>query len=161
MPHGLRQGCQRSILAFAAGEPKALGGPSLAWSWGRSTGPSRRPAAAGAAAELPRHDGPTHRHRQVREATSHAANACGRLAGAELLTFANTEASIPDLKERIAKTIDFIKSLKPSQVDGTEDKEITIKFTSGERKFTGQLLLLNFSLPNFYFRYTTASHLSG
>ena len=57
--------------------------------------------------------------RQVREATSHAANACGRLAGAELLTFANTEASIPDLKERIAKTIDFIKGLKPAQIDGT------------------------------------------
>jgi hypothetical protein len=94
--------------------------------------------------------------RQVREATSHAANACGRLAGIELLTFANTEASIPELKERIAKTIDFIKGLKPAQIDGTEDKEITIKGTSGERKFTGQLLLLNFSLPNFYFHYTTA-----
>jgi uncharacterized protein len=94
--------------------------------------------------------------RQVREATSHAANACGRLAGADLLTFTNTEASIPDLKERIAKTIDFIKGLKPAQIDGTENKEITIKFTSGERKFTGQLLLLNFSLPNFYFHYTTA-----
>src|ERR1700675_1056935 len=95
--------------------------------------------------------------RQVREATNHAANASGRLAGADLLTFANTEASIPELKERIAKTIDFIKGLKPAQIDGTEDKEITIKFPSGnERKFTGQVLLLNFSLPNFYFRYTTA-----
>jgi hypothetical protein len=94
--------------------------------------------------------------RQVREATSHAANACGRLAGIELLTFTNTEASIPELKERIAKTIDFIKGLRPAQIDGTEDKEITIKVTSGERKFTGQLLLLNFSLPNFYFHYTTA-----
>jgi Domain of unknown function (DUF1993) len=71
------------------------------------------------------------------------------LASAELLTFANTEANIPDLKERIAKTIDFIKGLKPTQIDSTEDKEITIKFTSGERKFTRQLLLLNFSLPNF------------
>jgi hypothetical protein len=67
----------------------------------------------------------------------------------------HTEASIPDLKERIAKTINFIKGLKPAQIDGTEDKEITIKFTSGERKFTGQLLLL-ISLPNFYFHYTTA-----
>jgi hypothetical protein len=47
--------------------------------------------------------------RHVREATNHAANACGRLAGADLLTFTNTEASIADLKERIAKTIDFIK----------------------------------------------------
>jgi uncharacterized protein len=88
----------------------------------------------------------------VREATNHAANACGRLAGAELLTFANTEASIPDLKERIVKTINFIKGLKPAQIDGTEDKDITIKFTSGnERKFTGQVYLPNFSLPNFYF----------
>jgi uncharacterized protein len=95
--------------------------------------------------------------RQVREATNHAASACGRVAGAELPTFANTEASIPELKERIAKTIDFIKGLKPAQIDGTEDKDITIKFPSGaERKFTGQALLLNFCLPNFYFHYTTA-----
>jgi hypothetical protein len=65
--------------------------------------------------------------RQVRETTSHAANACGRLAGAELLTFTNTEASIPELNERIAKTIDFIKGLKPAQIDGTEEKDITIK----------------------------------
>ena len=95
--------------------------------------------------------------RQVRETTNHAASACGRVAGAELPTFADAEASIPELKERIAKTIDFIKSLKPAQIDGTEDKEITIKFPSGnERKFTAQVLLLNFSLPNFYFHYTTA-----
>jgi hypothetical protein len=94
--------------------------------------------------------------RQVREATNHAASACGRVASTNPLTFNNTEASIPDLKERIAKTIDFIKSLKPTQIDGTEDKEITMKFTSGERKFTGQAFLLNFGLPNFFFHYTTA-----
>ena len=95
--------------------------------------------------------------RQVREATNHAARACGGAAGVELPSFANTEASIPELKQRIARTIDFIKGLKPAQIDGTEDKEITIKFPSGaERKFTGQALLLNFSLPNFYFHYTTA-----
>ena len=93
----------------------------------------------------------------MREATNNAASACGRVAGAELPTFANTEATIPELKERIAKTIDFIKGLNPTQIDGTEDKEITIKFPSGnERKFTGQVLLLNFNLPNFYFHYTTA-----
>jgi hypothetical protein len=95
--------------------------------------------------------------RQVREATNHAASACGRLAGADLPTFTNTEASIPELKERIAKSIDFIKGLKAAQIDGTEDKEITFKFPSGaERKFTGQALLLIFCLPNFYFHYTTA-----
>ena len=94
--------------------------------------------------------------RQVRAATDHAINACGRLAGVELPTFANTEASIPELEERVAKTIEFIKAIKPAQIDGSEDKEITMKFASGERKFSGQSLLLNFCLPNFYFHATTA-----
>jgi hypothetical protein len=95
--------------------------------------------------------------RQVRAATDHAINACGRLAGAELPTFSNNEATTPELKERIARTIDFLKSLKPVQIDGTEGKEIKITFPSGAtREFTGQSLLLNNSLPNFYFHCTTA-----
>jgi hypothetical protein len=94
--------------------------------------------------------------RQVRAATDHALNACGRLAGVELPTLSNNDTSIPELKERIAKTIEFIKGLKPSQIDGNEDKEIKIVFPSGTREFTGQSLLLNNSLPNFYFHCTTA-----
>jgi hypothetical protein len=94
--------------------------------------------------------------RQVRAATDHAMSACGRCAGIEPPTFANDEASFADLKARIAKAIDFIKTIKPEQIDGSEDREITIKFPSGERKFTGQGLLLNFCLPNFYFHATTA-----
>jgi uncharacterized protein len=95
--------------------------------------------------------------RQVRAAIDHAINACGRLAGAELPTFSNNEATTPELKERIARTIDFLKSLKPVQIDGTEGKEIKITFPSGAtREFTGQSLLLNNSLPNFYFHCTTA-----
>ena len=95
--------------------------------------------------------------RQVRAATDHAINACGRIAGAELPTFANTEASIPELKERIAKAIDFIKTITPAQLDGTEDKDIKITFPSGAtREFKGQGFLLNHCLPNFYFHATTA-----
>ena len=95
--------------------------------------------------------------RQVRAATDHAINACGRLAGVELPKFENDETTIPQLKERIAKTIDFIKGLKPTQIDGTEDKEIKIVFPSGAtREFTGQSLLLNNSLPTFFFHCTTA-----
>lgn len=94
--------------------------------------------------------------RQVRAATDHALNACGRLAGVELPTLPTNDTSIPELKERIAKTIEFIKGLKPSQIDGNEDKEIKIVFPSGTREFTGQSLLLNNSLPNFYFHCTTA-----
>ena len=95
--------------------------------------------------------------RQVRAATDHAANAAGRLSGKELLKFANDETTIAQLKDRIAKTIDFLKGLKPAQIDGSEDKEIKITFPSGAvREFTGQSLLLNNSLPNFYFHCTTA-----
>ena len=95
--------------------------------------------------------------RQVRAATDHAINACGRLAGAELPSFANDEASIPELKQRIENAIAFLKGLPSSAIDGTEDKEIKITFPSGAvREFTGQSLLLNNSLPNFYFHCTTA-----
>jgi uncharacterized protein len=95
--------------------------------------------------------------RQVRAATDHAISAGGRLAGVDLPTFSNDEATIPALKERIAKAIDFLKGLTPAQIDGTEGKEIKITFPSGQtREFTGQSLLLNNSLPNFYFHCTTA-----
>jgi hypothetical protein len=94
--------------------------------------------------------------RQLRAVTDHAISGTARLAGAELITFPNNEASFAEVKDRIAKTIDFVKSFKPVQIDGTEDKEIVVKFSSGERKFKGQAFLLNFCLPNFYFHATTA-----
>ena len=95
--------------------------------------------------------------RQVRAVTDHAANAAGRLAGKELLKFANDEDTIAQLKERIAKTIEYLKSIKQNEIDGTENKEISITFPGGQaRQFTGQGLLLGNSLPNFYFHATTA-----
>jgi hypothetical protein len=95
--------------------------------------------------------------RQVRAATDHAANAAGRLSGKELLKFANDEATIAQLKDRVAKTIDYLKGIKPNEIDGTESKDISIMFPSGQtRQFTGQSLLLGNSLPNFYFHTTTA-----
>src|SRR4029077_10205979 len=95
--------------------------------------------------------------RQVRAATDHAANAAGRLAGKELLKFANDEATIAQLKDRIAKTIDYLRSVNQSEIDGTENKEISITFPSGQtRQFTGQSLLIGNSLPNFWFHTTTA-----
>jgi uncharacterized protein len=95
--------------------------------------------------------------RQIRAATDHAVNATARLAGGEPPTLPSGEASIAELKERILKAIDFIKTFKPGQIDGSEDKPIKITFPSGAtRDFTGQSLLLGNSLPNFYFHCTTA-----
>jgi hypothetical protein len=95
--------------------------------------------------------------RQVRAATDHAANGAARLAGKELLKFANDETTLAQLKDRIAKTIEYLKSVKPSEIDGTEGKDIRITLASGQtRQFTGQSLLLGNSLPNFWFHTTTA-----
>jgi len=95
--------------------------------------------------------------RQVRAATDHAINATGRLSGKELVKFADDETTIAQLKDRVVKTIDYLKSVKQNEIDGTETKDISITFPSGQtRQFTGQSLLLGNSLPNFYFHATTA-----
>jgi uncharacterized protein len=94
--------------------------------------------------------------RQVEQATTHAARACAQLSGLAQPAFEGGETTIAALKDRVTKTIEFVKSIKPEQIDGTEDKEIVLKFGTNERKFTGQQFLLNFSLPNFFFHDTTA-----
>jgi uncharacterized protein len=95
--------------------------------------------------------------RQVRAATDHAVGATARMAGNEPPTLPGGDASFAELKERLTKAIDFIKSAKPAQIDGSEDRPIKITFPSGAtRDFTGQSLLLNNALPNFYFHCTTA-----
>ncbi len=93
--------------------------------------------------------------RQVRAVTDHALVA-GRLAGVELPKFSDADGTFDELHDRIAKTVDFLKGLTPAQIDGSEDKEITIPMGSGTRTFKGQALLLGFALPNFYFHTTTA-----
>ena len=93
---------------------------------------------------------------QVGQVTTHAARGVAQLAGLTQPTFDGNETSIAALKERIAKTIEFVQLAKPEQIDGSEDKEIVLKFGTREMKFTGQAFLIGFTLPNFYFHYTTA-----
>ncbi|MCC6888472.1 MAG: DUF1993 domain-containing protein [Hyphomicrobiales bacterium] len=94
--------------------------------------------------------------RQVQQATTHAVRCCSALAGKEMPDMANTETDFAQLKARVGRAIDYVKGFTPAQIDGSEDKDITIKFGNNERKFTGQSLLLNSILPNFYFHCTTA-----
>jgi hypothetical protein len=57
--------------------------------------------------------------RQVQQASTHAARCCSALAGTEMPNMPNTEASFAELKARLAKTIDYCKTFKPAQIDGT------------------------------------------
>jgi hypothetical protein len=94
--------------------------------------------------------------RQVQVACDTAKGAVARLAGVEVPKHEDTEQTLAELKARIAKTIDFIKTLKPTQIEGSEDKEIALKLGGREVKFTGIQYLLGHATPNFYFHVTTA-----
>ena len=94
--------------------------------------------------------------RQVQIATDHAKGASARLAGMEPPSFEDTEASFAELKARIDKAIAFLGTLKPAQVDGSEEREITLKMRSSTLTYKGQPYLLHHALPNFFFHVTTA-----
>jgi len=94
--------------------------------------------------------------RQVQAMSDHAKNCTALLAGMEAPKYEDNEKSLADLVARIEKTVGFLKSVKPAQIDGTEDKAITIKMRDRELNMKGLELLLNRSLPNFYFHATTA-----
>ena len=94
---------------------------------------------------------------QVQIACDTAKGVVARLAGVEIPVHEDTEKTLADLKARIAKAVAFIQTLKPEQVDGSEDKEIVIKRGDNtELRFTGIQFLLGRALPNFYFHVTTA-----
>ena len=94
--------------------------------------------------------------RQVQIACDTAKGAVARLAGAEIPKHEDSERTFAELKARIAKTIDFVQSVKRERVDGAEDKEIVLQMRSGERRFKGMQYLLGHAYPNFYFHVTTA-----
>jgi hypothetical protein len=94
--------------------------------------------------------------RQVQVACDTAKGAMARLAAVEIPKHEDTEKTFPELKERIAQTLAFIQTIKPAQVDGSEDKQIVMKRPSGDVTFTGMQFLLGHAYPNFYFHVTTA-----
>ncbi len=94
--------------------------------------------------------------RQVQIATDVVKGCVARLAGVDVPKYEDTEATIPDLVARIDKTIAFVKTFAPAQLDGTEEKSIVIKSPRGDLNFNGQQYLLHFVLPNMYFHIVTA-----
>lgn len=94
--------------------------------------------------------------RQVQIATDSAKGAAARLSGQEPPSFPDTETTFAELQTRLQKTIDFLNSVKPEQLDGAEDRHITIKTPSRTLEFSGRDFLTGFALPNFYFHVTAA-----
>jgi len=94
--------------------------------------------------------------RQVQVACDQAKNGSARLAGVEPPKFEDNETSIAQLKERIAKTVAFVKGLDAKAIDAAADREITFPLGPNKGQMQGADYLNHFVLPNFYFHATAA-----
>ncbi|MFI4960365.1 MAG: DUF1993 family protein [Hyphomicrobiales bacterium] len=94
--------------------------------------------------------------RQVQVACDQAKNGATRLAGAEPPKFEDTETSLEQLKQRIAKTLAYIKGLDAKAIDASADREITFPLGPNKGQMKGGDFLNHFVLPNFYFHLTAA-----
>ncbi|HEX2581629.1 MAG TPA: DUF1993 domain-containing protein [Dongiaceae bacterium] len=89
--------------------------------------------------------------RQVQIAADTAKGMAARLGQVAIPSFPDTETSFSELRARIDKTVEFIKTVAPDKIVGAEDREVVMKIGQREVRFTGQTYLANFVLPNFYF----------
>ncbi len=95
--------------------------------------------------------------KQIQLVSDFAAKGCARLTHSEVPSTPDTEKTFDELKQRLAKTIDYVKSFKPAQFEGADAKDVT--FPAGPDRsitMTGQQFLNSFSFPNFYFHAATA-----
>ena len=93
--------------------------------------------------------------RQVQIATDIVKGCAARLAGIEVPSYEDNETTFAELQARITKTVAFLQSVAPSQIDGSEERTVTLKLRGKDVSFLGQPYLLNFVIPNFYFHVTT------
>jgi uncharacterized protein len=95
--------------------------------------------------------------KQIQLACDFSAKGCARLAHVEVPSTPDTEKSFEELRQRLAKTIDYLKTFKPAQFEGGDTKDVT--FPIGPDKtltLKGQQFLNNFAFTNFYFHAATA-----
>ncbi|NPC54302.1 DUF1993 domain-containing protein [Caenimonas soli] len=95
--------------------------------------------------------------RQIIIACDAAKNGMARISGVEAPKFEDNEATFPELKARIQKTLDYLNSVPDEKVDGTEDKDITFPIGPEKtRTMKAEAYLKHWAMPNFYFHVTMA-----
>jgi uncharacterized protein len=94
--------------------------------------------------------------KQIQIASDNAKGAVARLAGVDIPKYEDNEATIADLKARIAKTIAFVETIKPAQIEGSADRTVVLPIGPNKVEFKGADYLTTFALPNFYFHVATA-----
>jgi hypothetical protein len=95
--------------------------------------------------------------RQVQAAADQAKNGTARLAGLDPPRYEDTETTIDQLKDRLAKTVSYLKSIDRDKIDGSADREITFPLgPTNKGHMMGTDYLNHFALPNFFFHVTAA-----
>lgn len=94
--------------------------------------------------------------RQVQITSDTAKAGAARLASMAIPSFEDNEKTFQELQERIAKTVKFLQTITPSQIDGSEERKIVYTQHGHDRNFIGLSYLLNYVLPNVYFHITTS-----
>src|SRR5882724_9944954 len=65
--------------------------------------------------------------RQLHIACDFAKGATARLAGLEVPSWPDEEKTFAEFKARAAKTLDYVQGFKPAQIDGSENRQISLK----------------------------------
>ena len=94
--------------------------------------------------------------RQVQIVSDTAKGAAARLAGMEPPSWEDNEKTFPELIARLDKTVAYLKTFTPEQIDGSEDRTVNIKVAGQPMTLQGMTFLLQRALPNLYFHTTTA-----
>jgi hypothetical protein len=95
--------------------------------------------------------------KQIQIACDAAKNGMARIAGIEAPKFDDGETTLAELKARIGKTLDFLASVKPESLEGSEEKDITFPIgRDATRTMKGEAYLKHWAVPNFFFHVTTA-----
>jgi hypothetical protein len=94
--------------------------------------------------------------RQVQIASDTAKGAVSRLAQVEAPKYEDNETTFPELIARVKKTIDYLATMKPEQIDGSEDRTVSWKTQTATRSMPGMAYLLHHALPNVFFHCSTA-----
>ena len=92
--------------------------------------------------------------KQIQIACDAAKFCVARVAGSEAPKLDDSETSIAELRERIARTLAYVKSVPAAQIDGTDAKDISVPRRDGSMTMKGEDYLRHFVLPNFYFHVT-------
>ncbi|MDL2399688.1 DUF1993 domain-containing protein [Rhizobium mayense] len=93
---------------------------------------------------------------QFQRATDSAKLAIARLMGIDAPRFEDNETTVAELRERLKKTVDFLATVTPEAMEGSENREVTISPGGNKTVFSGVDYLASFALPNFFFHVTTA-----